>query len=150
MEAVQKPVGEKIVRRPRARELTPFCGLMKVGGLAQQPWAAYDSSNDGLEEDDEDDTPVLSQGSTISNASTASVGGFNKRRFGLEDEGEDDAKTIFGLGGRAIAVPRRIKKGVEKGVRVAGQENARDFDFEDAEFLDYGLVGGGDEEMDGV
>lgn len=154
VEVARKMAGERRVARPRARELTPFCGLNKVGGLAQQEWGIYDGGLDTavVKEDDdyEDDTPVLSQGSTVSNASTASGGALNKRRFVLEDGDEDEDKAVFGLGGRAIAVPRRMNKGLEKGIRVVGQENARDFDFEDAEFLDYGLVGGGDEEMGGV
>ena len=145
--------------RPRARELTPFCGILKVGGMAQQQWGIYDNgSREGLlyepdgEADDEDDLPVLSQGSTVSNASTASFtpGGANKRRFELEDEGEEESRQVYGLGGRVIAVPRRMKKvAAQKKVRVVGQENVGDVDFEDAEFLDYGLVEG-DEEMGGV
>ena len=159
--AVAKGTGEKKVgTRPRARELTPFCGLMKVGGMAQQQWGIYHGGRIHGEEEDadgEDDTPVLSQGSTVSNTSTASfagVGGSTKRRYDLEDEGEDEnedeGKTVFALGGRVIAVPRRMKKAMEKVVRVVGQENVGDVDFEDAEFLDYGLVDGGDEEMGGV
>jgi hypothetical protein len=144
---------QRVGTRPRARELTPFCGILKVGGMAQQQWGIYDSGNRVLEgeedADDEDDLPVLSQGSTVSNSSTASVGGgANKRRFDLDDEGEDEGKAVYGLGGRAIAVPRRMKKVQEK-VRVVGQENVGDVDFEDAEFLDYGLTGR-DEEMSGV
>jgi hypothetical protein len=122
--------------------------------MAQQQWGIYDGGSRTYEGEDyadgEDDTPVLSQGSTASNASTASLrGGANKRRFDLDDEGEDEGQKVYGLGGRAIAVPRRMKKVQEK-VRVVGQENVGDVDFEDAEFLDYGLVGGGDEEMGGV
>jgi hypothetical protein len=148
----------KVVARPRARELTPFCGILKVGGMAQQQWGIYNSVGNGSlgqEEDaddgDEDEMPMLSQGSTVSNASTASFGGPNKRRFDLEDDKEHEEEVkVLGLGERAIAVPRRMKKSVQKVVRVVGQENLGDVDFEDAEFLDYGLVGGGDEEMGGV
>lgn len=122
--------------------------------MAQQQWGIYSPGAEcSVEEDadDEDDTPVLSQGSTVSNASTASFGGANKRRFELEDEEDEEEEVkVLGLGGRAIAVPRRMKKSVEKAVRVVGQENVGDVDFEDAEFLDYAIVGGGDEEMGGV
>jgi hypothetical protein len=149
-------VEKRLGTRPRARELTPFCGILKVGGMAQQQWGIYDNGQpDGDDDaDDEDEMPVLSQGSTVSNASTASFtisGGANKRRFEMEDdEAEDEGTTVLGLSGRAIAVPRRMKKTVEKAVRVLGQENIGDVDFEDAEFLDYGLIGEGDEQMGGV
>ncbi|TVY54961.1 hypothetical protein LSUE1_G009130 [Lachnellula suecica] len=46
--------------RPRARELTPWCGVLKVGGLGQQQWGIYAP---GQQDDEEDDCPVLSQGS---------------------------------------------------------------------------------------
>ena len=116
-------------------------------GIDDYEGRAYEESADV---DDEDDVPVLSQGSTVSNASSASAGGANKRRFELDEESEEEDVQILGLGGRAIAVPRRIRRGAEKAARVVGQENLGDVDFEDAEFLDYGLVGGGDEEMGGV
>jgi len=133
--------------RPRARELTPFCGILNVGGLGQQQWGVLGAAPE--EDGDEDDTPALSQGSTVSNASTASLG-VNKRRFEVDDEDEELDSKILGSGGRAIAVPRKLKRGVEKAVRVVGQENVGDVDFEDAEFLDYGLVSETDEEMGGV
>ena len=156
--AIEGRGAPRVGTRPRARELTPFCGILDVGGLAQQQWGIYQHAvggdygegEDGEDADDEDDTPVLSQGSTASNASTASLGGA-KRRFEVEGEsegdGEEDVK-VRGLGGRAIAVPRRMKNG-QKAVRVMGQENFGDVDFEDADFLDYGLVGR-DEVMGGV
>ena len=117
----------------------------------QQQWGIYNGTKPEDEyADDEDDTPVLSQGSTVSNASTASLGGTNKRRYDLDDDDEEEDVTVPGLTGRPIAVPRRIKKSVAKVVRVVGQENLGDVDFEDAEFLDYALLGGGDEEMGDV
>lgn len=137
----------RVGSRPRARELEPFCGILKVGGLAQQQ--LWRISEEGGEE--EDDVPVLSsQGSTISDVSVASSFRANKRRFEGEDEGEDEdevgvvverqgAFPTIGLPGRAIAVPRR-KKGGEKafGVGIVAQENS--MDFEEADFLDYGTM----------
>ncbi len=145
--------------RPRAgaRELTPFCGILKVGGMAQQQWGiwnptASNQAHDGsiyveeeMEEDEE--APFLSsQGSTISTASVSTPTRENKRRFFEEDDEDENEKKSFTnreLGERVLAVPRR-KKLVGKGA-AGGQENlsfvGRDVDFEDAEFLDYGLVG---------
>jgi hypothetical protein len=146
----------RVGTRPRARELTPFCGILKVGGLAVQSQGIYDDGRgregdrEGNDADDEDDMPVLSQGSTVSNASTMSWSGTNKRRFEDEDNEGVEQIGVAALGGRVIAVPRKMKRGVEQAVRVVGQENLGDIDFEDAEFLDYGLDGGGDEEMGGV
>jgi len=125
-----------------------------VGGLG---WGA-DGDSSG-----EDEVPFLSsQGSTISSSSVDDAGivsGGNKRRF-LEDDEQDSGVVMGGvargLGERALAVPRR-KKWAGKGsghaqMRIFGQENfgvgganaggmgnGQDMDFEDAEFLDYGL-----------
>jgi hypothetical protein len=134
--------------RPRARELTPFCGILKVGGLAQQQWDVHQSSPDT--EDQFDDMPSLSQGSTISSSAFSSVVGDdfqfggNKRRFdGDAEEDEPDMvdRAILGEGKRVIAVPRRMKKAGRKAVAIVGQENMGGAaDFEDADFLDYGLI----------
>lgn len=141
--------------RPRARELTPFCGVLRVGGLAQQNFG----------EEEEEWMPGLSQGSTVSNDSDGfyEEGSGNKRRF-VEDEVEGDVS--LGLAGfgeeRVFAVPRKRKMGglgVERdgGKIGCGQENenvVRSFafgvegDFEEAEFLDYGCLG--EVEMGGV
>lgn len=143
--------------RPRARELTPFCGILKVGGMGTQQWGIYDASPDGDgpswrdEELGVDEVPFLSsQGSTVSNSSVGSVSGVNrnKRRFDVEDEEERDGVVVLGLGQRVMAVPRRRKvqsQGKMAGIDVVQQEN---LDFEDADFLDYGLVG--EVEMGGV
>jgi hypothetical protein len=155
---IRPPQEQKVKKtgpRPRARELTPFCGIMKVGGLAQQQqqqhWEVCDLESDSAIEEEEDELPALSQGSTNSDVSVASRGG-SKRRFDLDEEdeigGERDIVSISGR--RIIAVPRR--KGaakLEDSVDVVGQENLdADVDFGEADFLDYALV---DEvEMSGV
>jgi hypothetical protein len=124
--------------------------------MAQQQWGiwnpnasnqAYDGSIYVEEEMEDDEVPFLSsQASTISTASVSTPTRENKRRFHEDDEEDEDEKKSFtnrGLGERVLAVPRR-KKLVGKGA-AGGQENftfvGRDADFEDAEFLDYGLVG---------
>ena len=141
--------------RPRARELTPFCGLHSVGGLA----AEGDARTFGMMEemDEDEDVPELSQSSTISNESISTPGD-RKRRLDFDEEDFEevhfeamrDRTMSFGLGSRVIAVPRRKRKDSKMAnVTVVGQENIDD--FEDAAFLDYNLVGRADEvEMGGV
>jgi hypothetical protein len=153
---IRPPQEQKIKKtgpRPRARELAPFCGIMKVGGLAQQQWEVCDLESDSAieEEEEYDELPALSQGSTNSDVSVASRGG-SKRRFDLDEEDEigGERDIISTSGRRIIAVPRR--KGAAKlegSVDVVGQENLdADVDFGEADFLDYELV---DEvEMSGV
>lgn len=149
--------------RSRGRELTPFCGILKVGGLAMQQWGIYDTpgglgSSDIEEEEElaENDVPFLSsQGSTASSCSLGSVyGNGNKRRFDGDDEEVDDV-AVIGVGQRVMAAPRRKKwEGKSSGFGLAQPETVRmatisgHDDFEDAEFLDYALA---DEvEMGGV
>ena len=149
----QEPKIRKPVARPRAGELAPFCGIMKVGGLSQQqsPWEVCDQDSaimDGDEEDEE--VPALSQGSTNSDASVASRG-VGKRRFDLDDdETVGDRELVAVQGRRIIAVPRRKGAAKPSGpVEIVGQENRdADMDFGEADFLDYGLVG--EIEMAGV
>ncbi|RDL36155.1 uncharacterized protein BP5553_06767 [Venustampulla echinocandica] len=162
--------------RPRARELTPFCGILKVGGLSMQQWGIYDSSGvgggdsydeeDDEEEEEDDDMPGLSsQGSTISASSVDSIrfgvpgaGNANKRRFFDDEDGGNTEQSIAWAGNaglvgeRVMAVPRRKRTGSLGLRRAVGQENGNgEVDFEDAEFLDYGLaVGGVEVEMGGV
>lgn len=126
----------------RRAELTPFCGILKVGGLGVQEY--------GADQDvpDEDDIPFLSsQGSTITNASEDDIElSRGKRRFSDEEETETevvaddaavnvgsygstgiwrdepvsprtrpvDAKTPFGLGfgSRVMAKPRSRRPGM--------------------------------------
>lgn len=120
------------------KELTPFCGMLKVGGLAQQDswYAGYgDGEDDDEEELDVDDVPFLSsQGSTVSNVSVD--GGVLKRSY-QEDEDEDeehDQVRILGGGlvGRPLAMPRS-----KKAVLPYSGGPSRVDDFEEAEFLDF-------------
>ena len=147
--------------RPRARELTPFCGILKVGGMAQQAWGVYNPSPHAQEfeesqvlvEDDDDDCPALSQGSTISSSSIdtpvenypifGQLNPGNKRRFSEEDE--EVMMHHPGFGDRIIAKPRRKRNDSNGKFGTGhisafglGQENKGD--FEEAEFLDYGLA----------
>ena len=140
--------------RPRARELTPFCGLHSIGGLASQ---GNERSFGMVEEmDEDDDVPALSQSSTISNESVCNPGD-KKRRLEFDEDTEEiqfeamrDRTLSFGYGGRIMAVSRRKKKDIKMtNVTIIGQENINDFD--DADFLDYDLIGRADEvEMGGV
>jgi len=75
----------------------------------------------------------------------------------FDDEPPEDQRDIskermnaVGVGERAIAVPRRKKVGVKVGGVIGlGQENADvDFDFGEADFLDYRLME--DSDMGGV
>jgi len=169
--------------RPRAgaRELTPFCGLLKVGGMSQQQWGIYSPNHagnmaqdrdsyaaeaeegfadgeDGEMEDEFAAPPWSSQGSVSTVSSYGEVatpgGTSNKRRYFEDDvEGQgEDGGVVFSvgmgmgnpLGERVLAVPRR-KKWVESAkFNRGGQENVgivgEDVDFEEAEFLDYGLI----------
>lgn len=141
------------------KELTPFCGIMKVGGLAQQTYTA------DIEDDipTEDDLPFLSsQGSMLSDVSTqapATPSG-HKRRFSSDDEEEeadfdlamgrwtDDAPSpksqpiARGVENRTLAQPRsRRTRTLPFQTRGDGREEMA-VDFEDAEFLDYGAWAG--------
>lgn len=157
MIAARTGAGNGIRNRPRARELTPFCGILKVGGMAQQQWGIYNPSREQEMEEEEEECPVLSQGSdgSVESAFGGYAGG-NKRRFDEEEEEERSVRLGMGFGaGRVMAVPRRKKMSVGSAGKMIGfgqgQENVRvqvDGDFEDAEFLDYGSLG--EVEMGGV
>ncbi|ELR07138.1 hypothetical protein VC83_02400 [Pseudogymnoascus destructans] len=143
-----------------ARELAPFCGIMKVGGLAVQ--APQGGDDEYLDDDDgvldEDDVPGMSsQGSTLSAYSTAAT---HKRRLSASSVGSDDdegaaqyswadveispktqapqqGQAWGGAGNRAMALPRRMKRAGAGGA-MGGQENG--VDFEEAGFLDYAAL----------
>ncbi|KFZ14844.1 hypothetical protein V502_05870 [Pseudogymnoascus sp. VKM F-4520 (FW-2644)] len=146
------------------RELAPFCGIMKVGGLAVQAPQAGDEEylDDEDEVLDEDDVPGMSsQGSTLSAYSTAAT---HKRRLSaslsVSDDDEGAAQYSWadmgispksqapqpgqawgGAGNRAMALPRRMKKAGAGGA-MGGQENGvAGVDFEEAGFLDYAALG---------
>ncbi|KFY35117.1 hypothetical protein V494_06198 [Pseudogymnoascus sp. VKM F-4513 (FW-928)] len=135
-----------------ARELTPFCGIMKVGGLAVQ--APQHADEEYMDDDDEvvdeDDVPGMSsQGSTLSAFSTTAT---NKRRLSASSASDDDegaaqyswadmgispkSQAWGGAENRTMALPRRMKK-------AGGQENGggTGVDFEEAGFLDYQALG---------
>lgn len=142
----------------RRKELTPFCGIMKVGGLAQQEYV--EEYEEVLEEDD---IPFLcSQGSTISDVSVTSLPP-NKRRHESDDEDggglwrmEESPLTSslfrsgseMDLGSRVMAKPKTRRKGIGgydmkgKGgdTQTGDQENVV-MDFEEADFLDFGWRG---------
>jgi hypothetical protein len=119
------------------------------------------------EEEEEDDGGVPSLTSSQESASTEGprtpMG--NKRRFCEVDVGDEvgvgdgQGMRLAGLGERVLAVPRRRKWAGVVG-KGQGQENVgvgtavgvvgQDVDFEDADFLDYGLVMDGEVEMGGV
>ncbi|KAJ1335836.1 Ribonucleotide reductase inhibitor [Microdochium nivale] len=110
------------------RELMPFCGIHRVGGLDVQPgWestspsfgATFASNEDPL--DDYDDLPGLtsSQGSAISTDSwvTNEVMDANntRKRFFVDDEEEGGIVTTRSLApmggdnGRVFAVPKKLR-----------------------------------------
>ncbi|KAL7818240.1 ribonucleotide reductase inhibitor domain-containing protein [Trichoderma gracile] len=133
-------------RRPVAKELLPFCGINKVGGMDTQPELGYD------EYDDDGDVPALDQVPelSMSQESTDSVAesGPSRKRF-LDEQDEDvsfwdrDDGDVAG-NSRTIAVPRsRMKKQQQQqqqptALKAVDQENmVLDDDFEDANFLVY-------------
>jgi len=124
---------------------------MKTGGLGVQG-QEWDYSNGGevIEDGDEEDGEWW--GSQESMRSVDSVGSYGrgnaaKRRFlddaEAEEVNDENGRILMdsGFGGRKIAVPR-TRKAMKGGVgrsSLGGDENAN-MDFEEAEFLDYGLA----------
>lgn len=118
-----------------SRELLPFCGINKVGGLDTQPEFVYD---DGDEVPALDEIPELS----MSQESTDSVesGPSRKRFFDEQDDLQVQSWDAEDAGSyRAIAVPHsRIKKSFAlKGMDQENMAVDGDDDFEDASFLGF-------------
>lgn len=132
-----------------------------IGNMARErdgdPYAGEEAFADGEDGEAEEPDEMLprwsSQGSvsTVSSSGEIMTPGGNKRSF-VEDDGEEGGFVFGGatgmdkvLGERVLAVPRR-KKWVGSGKlgNGSGQENVgivgEDVDFEEAEFLDYGLI----------
>ncbi|KAL6882904.1 ribonucleotide reductase inhibitor domain-containing protein [Trichoderma longibrachiatum] len=128
-----------VATRPAAKELLPFCGINKVGGMDTQPEGGY--------EYDDEEVPALDQVPelSMSQESTDSVveSGPSRKRF-LDEQEEDvsfwdrDDGDVAG-NNRTIAVPRsRMKKQPSALKAVVDQEHmVLDDDFEDANFLVY-------------
>lgn len=125
-----RSVSTPSIGRARARELTPWCGILKVGGMAQQ---AVD--------EDEDDMPFLSsQESAASDVSIVSREGMgNKRRFFEEDEEREEEEMQGVMKQRAMAHPRRRKVDFTNKNVALDQEN-EGMDFGEADFLDYSAI----------
>ncbi|KAI4593475.1 hypothetical protein KJ359_009366 [Pestalotiopsis sp. 9143b] len=137
------------------RELLPFCGIHKIGGMDTQKSAADDfafslpaTGGDGplgLLDMDEEAVPglTLSQESVESNDSVDSSR--TRKRFFAADDDEDDEEEeavehLQDLGnGRRMATPRKARFRGKFGETV-GQENVMVVDdFEEASFLDPSL-----------
>ncbi|KAF4983158.1 hypothetical protein FZEAL_1381 [Fusarium zealandicum] len=118
-----------------SRELLPFCGINKVGGLDSQP-----------EFEGDDDVPDLNSlpeltMSQESTESAASAWSSRKRIFDDDDEPAVDSWVLSSANegdARVFAIP---VSQAQKGARFEdpGQENrATGTDFEEAEFLVFG------------
>ncbi|KAM0432258.1 hypothetical protein ACHAPT_004796 [Fusarium lateritium] len=118
-----------------SRELLPFCGINKVGGLDTQP--EFEQEDDAP---DVDAIPELSM-SQESTESVDSHESFRKRLFEDDDEPNVNSNTLTMAAegdSRIFAIPvsqaqkaARLENGGQ-GSTVTGS------DFEDAEFLVYG------------
>ncbi|PTB64698.1 hypothetical protein BBK36DRAFT_1160860 [Trichoderma citrinoviride] len=137
------PGTKTVATRPvGAKELLPFCGINKVGGMDTQPGLGYD----GYDEEDVpalDQVPELSMSQESTDSVAESSGPTRKRFF---DEQDEDVSFWDGEGdgagnnnSRTIAVPHsRMKKPSATLKAVVDQENmVLDDDFEDANFLVY-------------
>ncbi|KAK3068105.1 hypothetical protein LTR53_014583 [Teratosphaeriaceae sp. CCFEE 6253] len=135
-----------------SRELTPFCGLHKVGGLASQPQSYIPPSTapatlSRATLDGDDGVPDLSasqqtlpstQGSLVPFASVTSS---TKKKRSFEEEIEDDMDAFFVnvdmtepvAAGRRIARPKGSRQMVAMAGRTIAVSDGED--FEDADFL---------------
>ncbi|OAA36656.1 Ribonucleotide reductase inhibitor [Metarhizium rileyi] len=135
--------------RVSSRELLPFCGINKVGGLDSQPSFRSDDEHDPTPELDDVPELTMSQESVESNTPESS-----RKRCHSDDE-RPDCPTLLALPSkgwddqvsprsfapsqwgnrRVMAVPRtRVKK--RPSTKHVDQENmAVDGDFEEADFL---------------
>ncbi|KAF4122843.1 Ribonucleotide reductase inhibitor [Geosmithia morbida] len=142
-----------------SRELLPFCGINKIGGLDCQPTTTHLDDSEGVPSIDDIPGLTLSQESVESSAVEASPNNVRKRFYDDDDDtiepvhqsvsAADDVSprtlTPVGFGNarsRAIAVPRTrtLKKnsvpGTETATMPVDQENmAVDGDFDEADFL---------------
>ncbi|KAH6885336.1 ribonucleotide reductase inhibitor-domain-containing protein [Thelonectria olida] len=131
--------------KANSRELLPFCGINKVGGLATQP----EFEQDEIDELDWvpalDSIPELTMSQESADSVGSSLDSSRKRIFNEEDDEVNDRREATpgnlspgSLGNvRVMAIPHsRSKKHIP--FKGAGQENmAVDSDFPDAEFLVY-------------
>lgn len=109
-----------------SRELLPFCGINKVGGLDTQPAFQYD----------DDEVPALDEVPELTMSQESADNGPSRKR--IYDENEDDESEIMAYdeaASRTIAVPRtRIQRNATP-LRLSRQVTSTDDDFEDAGFL---------------
>lgn len=111
-----------------SRELLPFCGINRVGGLDSQP--EFERDDDDVP--DLDDLPEL----TMSQESNDTVDDNSRKRFFDDDETLDITSHSLTDEARVLAVPvSRNRKPVVKG---QSQGNVKsNSDFEDADFFVY-------------
>ena len=116
--------------RATSRELLPFCGINKVGGLDTQP----DFVRDNDDVPDLDEVPGLTMSQESADGMDAELEPSRKRFFDDNDEEAAGFET-FDASDRVLAIPQsRLQKSV--GSKGIDQENmATDEDFEDAGFL---------------
>lgn len=125
----------RAANKATSRELLPFCGINKVGGLDTQP--------EFEQEDDVPDADAIPELS-MSQESTESVDSnetYRKRFFEEDDETNlsSHAQAMVGEGdSRVYAIPvSQAQKAARLGTGGQGR-TATGCDFEDAEFLVYG------------
>ncbi|KAJ4260918.1 hypothetical protein NW757_001306 [Fusarium falciforme] len=125
----------RAANKATSRELLPFCGINKVGGLDTQP--------EFEQEDDVPDADAIPELS-MSQESTESVDSnetYRKRFFEDDEElnASSHAQTMVGEGdSRVYAIPvSQAQKAARLGTGGQGR-TATGSDFEDAEFLVYG------------